>query len=50
MDCLIKDIMIIRLVGDLNMNFDSDLLNIEFYLDFIEIEACVYRFQGYVMW
>ena len=50
MDCLIKDIMIIRLVGDLNMNFDSDLLNIEFYLDFIEIEAWVYRLQGYVMW
>ena len=50
MDCLIKDIMIIRLVGDLNMNFDSDLLNIEFYLDFIEIEAWVYQLQGYVMW
>ena len=50
MDCLVKDTMTIRLVGDLNMNFDSDLLNIEFYLDFIEIEAWVYRLQGYVMW
>ena len=50
MDCLIKDIMIIRLVGDLNMNFDLDVLKIEFYLDFIEIEAWVYRLQGYVMW
>lgn len=50
MDCLVKDIMRIRLVGDLNMNFDLDVLKIEFYLDFIEIEAWVYRLQGYVMW
>jgi len=50
MDCLVKDITRIRLVGDLNMNFDLDVLKIEFYLDFIDIEAWVYRLQGYVMW
>ena len=50
MDCLVKDIKRIRLVEDLNMNFDLDLLKIEFYFDFIEIEAWVYRLQGYVMW
>ena len=50
MDCLVKDITRIRLVGDLNMNIDLDLLNIEFYLEFIEIEAWVYQLQGYVMW
>ena len=50
MDCLVKDKMRIRLVGDLNMNFDLDLIKIEFYLEFIEIEAWVYRLQGYVMW
>ena len=50
MDCLVKDITRIRLVGDLNMNFDLDVLKIEFYLNFIEIEAWVYRLQGYVMW
>jgi len=42
MDCLVKDITKIRLVGDLNMNFDLDLIKIEFYLEFIEIEAWVY--------
>ena len=50
MDCLVKDITRNRLVGDLNMNFDLELLKIEYYLDFIEIEARVYQLQGYVMW
>ena len=49
-DCIVKDITRIKLARDLNMNFDLDLLKIEFYLDFIEIEAWVYRLQGYVMW
>ena len=50
MDCIVKDITRIRLAGDLNMNFDLDLLKIEFYLDFIDIEAWVYLLQGYVKW